>query len=136
MVNIHWKTNQLSKADKKKVRDFIKHYVTDGLTIIFTDNWKMRYMRGNRFVKLSPGISVAGLYFPRGNGWGSLFGFGGVNNIRKPLIAVNATRRTWYRTFLHEFGHYIDDTTNGGLKKHQKCEAFANEFARHYGKNV
>ena len=127
MAKIHWKTKFLSKEDKKKVRDFIKPYETDDLTIIFADNWKQKVHDGKRYKQVRPKASMRGFYCPIRNGHS--FGFGGVRTISFPWMAINATKHDWYSVFLHEFGHYIDDKTNGGIKKHQRVEAFANTFA-------
>ena len=126
MGKLYWLTNRISKEDKKKVYSFIKPYETNDLTIIFSDNWKQRLLRGNKYVKLAPN-SPSGVYFRKGNTF--LYGIGGKNNISVPCIAVNTIHDTWYKTFLHEFGHYIDDKTNGGIQKYKRHEPFAKTFA-------
>jgi hypothetical protein len=134
-ANIIYKTNMLTKEDKKKVRDFIEPYNTEGLTIIFSERWDERSMtHEGKYKWYALRNNLLGCYWKIQSGYA--YGKCGVKNINYPLMVIKVNERTytqkgynWWNTFLHEFGHYIDDKTNGGLQKHKRKEAFAITFA-------
>ena len=125
MAKIIYKTKLLKKEDKKKVRDFIKDYDTKGLIIIFSERWDER-VHSNKEYRWRPIGSCIGRFY---SGLDNRYKIGacGICNIKYPLILVKIDD-DWYNTFLHEFGHYLDDSLNGGIKKYKHKEEYANTF--------
>lgn len=123
------KIYNIAKVDIKRLRNFIKDFDTDGLTIILTKKWKQRFIfDSGKFKEFTIKRSETGIYWSKLNS-GFLYGIGGIKNINFPVIAVNCNHENWYDTFLHEFGHYIQDKTEGGLKRYMRGkERYANAF--------
>ena len=141
MAKIIYKTKLLKKEDKKKVRNFIKDYDTEGLTIIFSERWDERvYYRSKGYKWKSMG-SCIGRYHKKGDGY--KMGACGIKNIGYPIILVKVEKEIidcmgkpmiyvgydWWDTFLHEFGHYLNDILDNGIIKHKHKEQYAETFA-------
>ena len=138
MTKIIYKTKLLKKEDKQKVRDFIRDYDTEELTIIFSERWDELISRSNKFKWITLRTSTTGIFFScrdsSTTNW--KFGVGGVKEVKYPIIIVKINEERikdvvnpWWNTFLHEFGHYLDYKTNGVFKKNQHGkEEYANTF--------
>jgi|GEM_PF-6383515 len=132
-------SNKMSREDKKAVRDFLKDYDCDDLTVVFADRYAYQTKRGKEYsITRINGRARCGIaMFPRRNGCGYSITMDG-EVIRRPAIIVNMNIEgkkrcwTWQTTFLHEVGHYIDWKTDpeGFRRKSSKAkERFAREFS-------
>ena len=121
MAQIYNKAN-VSKEDIKKIRDFIKDYNTERLSILLTNDWRILKTDNKRRKIL---LSSSGVYY-WGNGF--LSWIGGKKNLRLPAIIIRYNG-DWWNTFLHEFGHYIQYLTEGFRNKNKRNkEKYARNF--------
>ena len=127
-------SKKMSKEERKAVRDFLKDYETDDLTIVFADRWKYTATNGKTYsINTLHGHRVFGLFL-WGNG-GNM-DYAGVKYLWTPAIVVNmeaeSGQKRWKRTFLHEMGHYLhwkEDPARFEKESGKEQEQRAREFA-------
>lgn len=133
MATIHYRTSHLRRPEKKRIREFLKNYETEDLSIVFADKWvqlvQIWSRKESRYIMKwrSLGSRCLGKYWWKSNG-GYMLGIGGVKRVYLPAIIVRCDRDDWWETFLHEFGHYLHDKTEG-LRKRMWKERYAEHFA-------
>lgn len=131
---IKW-SKKMTAEDRKAVRDFLKDYDTEDLTVVFADKWSFKAYEGGTYsINTEYGQTVWGLFLS--TGYGLILNYAGVRYLHRPAILVDMEhdrpKEKWKKTFLHEFGHYLhwkEDPQRFQKESTKEKERRAREFA-------
>lgn len=96
---------------RNAIRAHCKPFETSDLSIVLTDNFTYKGSKTGRILTFKHSKYGVFRYFPH-KGRGHAQNQYGFKHIPLPAIIVNPTHESWWSTFLHEFGHYLDYKTN------------------------